>query len=159
MVPLGTGIGLRQGGVFGLAVDDVDFLDKRVHVVRQVKIVGGRPCFGPPKRGKTRDVPLPGSVGLALAQHIAHNPPVEIVLPWQEPAGKPMTARLILCARDRGALRKTAFQSVDLEAGSLPHRSPTEPRERLPRTAAFLRLNATRCGRDDHRPGRLPRAL
>jgi integrase len=79
-VPLGAGLGLRQGEVFGLAVDDVDFLGKMVHVVRQVKIVGQRPCFGPPKRGKTRDVPLPDSVGLTLAQHIERFPPVPITL-------------------------------------------------------------------------------
>jgi len=95
--------------VFGLAVDDVDFLGKTIHIVRQVKVVRGQPCFGPPKRGKTRDVPLPGSVGLALAQHIERHPPVSIALPWQEPAGKLVTARLIVSTVNRKALRKTAF--------------------------------------------------
>jgi integrase len=47
-VPLGAGIGLRQGEVFGLAVDDVDFLGKTVHVVRQVKLVRAQLCFGHP---------------------------------------------------------------------------------------------------------------
>jgi integrase len=35
-----AGLGLRQGEVFGLAVDDVDWLRAIVHVRRQVKIVG-----------------------------------------------------------------------------------------------------------------------
>jgi integrase len=108
-VPLGAGVGLRQGEVFGLAVDDVDFLGKTVHVVRQIKLVRARLCFGPPKRGKTRDVPLPDSVGLALAQHIERYPPVAVTLPWQEPAGELVTARLIIFTRERTALRRTEF--------------------------------------------------
>jgi len=32
-IPLGAGVGLRQGEAFGLAVDDVDFDDDTVHVV------------------------------------------------------------------------------------------------------------------------------
>jgi integrase len=108
-VPLGAGIGLRQGEVFGLAVDDVDFLGKTIHVVRQVKVVWGQLCFGSPKRGKTRDVPLPDSVGLALAQHIERYPPMAVALPWQEPTGEPVTARLITYTRDRTALGRAAF--------------------------------------------------
>ncbi|MGH3965289.1 MAG: tyrosine-type recombinase/integrase [Pseudonocardiaceae bacterium] len=108
-VPLGAGVGLRQGELFGLAVDDVDFLGKTVHVVRQVKIVGQRPCFGPPKRGKTRDVPLPDSVGLALAQHIERYPPVAVTLPWQEPGGELVTARLIVYSRERTAAWRPVF--------------------------------------------------
>ncbi len=40
--------GLRQGEVFGLAVEDV-------HVRHQVRIVGGKLVLAPPKGGKTRD--------------------------------------------------------------------------------------------------------
>jgi len=108
-VPLGAGVGLRQGEVFGLAVDDVDFLGKTVHVIRQVKIVGQRPCFGPPKRGKVRDVPLPGSVALALAQHIERFPPAVITLPWKEPNGERVTAKLVVSTRDRTPAWRPVF--------------------------------------------------
>ena len=108
-VPLSAGVGLRQGEVFGLAVEDVDFLGKTIHVVRQVKLVQARLCFGPPKRGKTREVPLPDSVGLALAQHIKRYPPAAVTLPWQEPTGELVTARLIVSTRERTALRRTGF--------------------------------------------------
>ena len=108
-VPLGAGTGLRQGEVFGLAVDDIDFLGKTVHLVRQVKIVLGRRCFGPPKGGKARDVPLPDSVGLALAHHIQRYPPVAVTLPWQEPTGELVTARLIVYTSDRMATRRETF--------------------------------------------------
>ena len=77
MADCGSGLGLRQGEVFGLAAGDVDFLRRTVHVRRQVKRVGGgRMMFGPPKGGKERTVPLPQTVALALSAHIAACPPV-----------------------------------------------------------------------------------
>lgn len=108
-VPLGAGMGLRQGEAFGLAVDDVDFDDDLVHVVRQVKIVGGKPCFGPPKGGKTRDVPLPASVAAAIRAHMSTYPPASITLPWQKPDGEPTTARLIVTSRDRSAAWRPVY--------------------------------------------------
>lgn len=74
--------------MLGLALDEIDFLRRVVHVRRQVKIVGGRRCFGPPKNGKEREVPLPDEVGLRLAAHVAQHPPVTVTLPWQKPAGR-----------------------------------------------------------------------
>ncbi|MFE5190489.1 hypothetical protein [Streptomyces sp. NPDC056628] len=53
MVSLGAGCGLRQGEIFGLAVEDVDFLGGVVRVTRQVKLIRGvQAVFGPPKGGK-----------------------------------------------------------------------------------------------------------
>lgn len=60
-----AGCGLRQGETFGLRVEDVDFLRRRVLVRQQVKIVGGRLLLAPPKGGKSREVPLPDAVGVA----------------------------------------------------------------------------------------------
>lgn len=57
IVDVGAGCGLRQGEVFGLAVDEVDFLGGTVHVVRQVKMVGSHLVFAPPKGGKLRRCP------------------------------------------------------------------------------------------------------
>lgn len=108
-VVLGAGLGLRQGEAFGLAVDDVDFDDETVHVVRQVKLVGGKPCFGPPKGGKTRDVPLPESVAAAIRAHTETYPPVAITLPWQKPGGEPTTARLIVTSREHSAAWRPVY--------------------------------------------------
>ncbi|WP_405084497.1 tyrosine-type recombinase/integrase [Microbispora sp. NBC_01389] len=126
-VDLGAGLGLRQGEVFGLAVDDIEFLPGVVHVVRQVKIVGAKLCFAPPKGGKPRDVPLPESVALRLAAHIAEHPPVIVTLPWKEPAGKPVTAQLVFTSRERKAMNRNYFNSFvwkpGLEAvGVIPER-------------------------------------
>jgi integrase len=65
-----AGCGLRQGEAFGLRVEDVDFLARELHVEQQVKILGGRVVIARPKGGKTRTIPLPDSVGLALADRL-----------------------------------------------------------------------------------------
>ena len=74
-VDLGVGLGLRQGEVFGLSPDDVDFLRGTVEVRRQVKsLVGTKLFFGPPKGDKSRTVPLPSSVRELLAAYLAAHP-------------------------------------------------------------------------------------
>lgn len=106
LVALGAGLGLRQGEIFGLAVDDVDFLRDVVHVRRQVKIVGGRQMFALPKGRKVRDVPLPESVKLAIAAHLERWPAVAVELPWETTTGEPVAARLLLSTRERTALQR-----------------------------------------------------
>jgi integrase len=106
-----AGLGMRQGEVFGLAADDIDFLRRVVQVRRQVRIVGARLVFAPPKGGKERDVPLPGSIALRLAAQIAAHPPVPVSLPWKAPDGKPLTARLGFTSRESAALNRNHVNS------------------------------------------------
>jgi integrase len=107
MVTLAAGLGLRQGEVFGLAAEDVDFLRGVVHVRRQVKLFGGnRQVFAPPKGGKTRDLPMSRAVALELSAHIAAHPPHEVSLPWQMTDGPAATVGLILTSRERKALNR-----------------------------------------------------
>jgi integrase len=103
---LGVGCGLRQGEVFGVGVDEVEFLRGRLRVERQVKIVRGRLVFGLPKGRKTREVPLPDSVALEAAAHIAAFPPLSVSLPWEVPDGKLVTATLLFYSRERAALNR-----------------------------------------------------
>ncbi|MFJ4579910.1 tyrosine-type recombinase/integrase [Streptomyces echinatus] len=114
MVSLGAGCGLRQGEIFGLALEDVDFLGGTVHVVRQVKLLRGtQAVFGPPKGGKERHVPLPETVSFALAAHITKHQPVEITLPWKTLDGPPVTASLLFVKDQCRALNRLRFnQSV-----------------------------------------------
>lgn len=66
-----AGAGLRQGEVFGLRVEDVDFLRRTIHVRQQIKLVGSQPpAAALPKRGKEREVPLADAVGYVLAEHL-----------------------------------------------------------------------------------------
>jgi integrase len=72
-----AGCGLRQGEAFGLRVEDVDFLGRRLHVRHQVKLLGGKTVLAPPKGRKTREVPLPDAVALELAEQLRLFPPVD----------------------------------------------------------------------------------
>lgn len=108
-VDLGAGCGLRQGEVFGLSIDQVDATDRTVQIVRQVKIVRCRLVFGPPKHGKSREVPLPDSIARAIRAHVDQFPPRAVTLPWQHPNGELVTARLLLWTRESTALNRNFF--------------------------------------------------
>lgn len=115
---LGAGTGMRQGEMFGVAVDDVQFLGKRPHVsvTRQLTQVGGQLRYSPVKNRKPHEVPLSQGLADALARHLARFPAAKVTLPWHEPAnkelhGQPVTARLILTAPRGGPLRKQDFDS------------------------------------------------
>jgi integrase len=111
----GADLGLRQGEIFGLAVDDIDFLRRKVHVCRQVRLhLGKFPVFGPPKGGrkdgdKARDVPLPESASLMLAAHIERFPPRPVTLPWMTTAGRPRTVTLLFTTPRGGVINRPAF--------------------------------------------------
>jgi integrase len=114
MIDAGAGCGLRQGEIFGLAQDDIDFLRRTVHVVRQVKLIRGRLVLALPKKGKTRDVPLGSSTSEAFAEHIRLFPPAKVTLPWHEPGtrrhGRPVTVALMFTSPwSHGALVRHDF--------------------------------------------------
>lgn len=105
-MPMGSGLGLRQGESFALSPDDVDWLRGKVNVQRQVKIVGNQLCFALPKGGKVREVPLPKSVRDDLAAYLTEFPAIEVTLPWGEPGGKPVTVKLIVTTPQGGACNR-----------------------------------------------------
>ncbi|PWI43286.1 site-specific integrase [Streptomyces sp. ICBB 8177] len=109
MVDLGGGCGLRQGEIFGLPADEINFETGWLHVAYQVKVTGGTLVFAPPKRAKERDVPLADSVAQALKRHIKDYPPVAVTLPWLRPDGPAVTKRLLFVRQDGGAVRRTDF--------------------------------------------------
>jgi len=112
LADVGAGLGLRQGEAFGLAAGDIDWLHRIVHVRRQVRIIGSTLCFAPPKGGRERDIPLPGSIALRLSTHVAACPPVPVSLPWKVPGGKPVTASLLFTAPGGAALHRSSFSAV-----------------------------------------------
>ena len=76
LVMLTIGTGMRQGEVFGLSLDRVDFLRRTLTVDRQLVGISGRlPSFGPPKTAASvRVIPLPSVVVDALAAHLTTFP-------------------------------------------------------------------------------------
>ncbi|MDT3397353.1 tyrosine-type recombinase/integrase, partial [Streptomyces sp. B1866] len=111
MVDLGAGCGLRQGEVFGLPDDEDGFSGRWLHVGNQVKVANGHLVFGPPKRAKERDVPLPASVARVLQRHRKLFPPVDVTLPWLKPTGPLVTKRLLFSLPGGGAVRRTDFNT------------------------------------------------
>lgn len=100
---IGAGLGLRQGEVFGLSPDDIDWLRGTVEVRRQVKLLEGhKPVFSLPKGNKVRTVPLPSSVRELLAAYLAERPAISVTLPWGDLDGEPTTFPLVLTTRQAG---------------------------------------------------------
>lgn len=143
MLDLGVGAGLRQGEVFGLAVDDIDELAEVIHVRRQVRIIRNRQVFSLPKGGKIRTVPLPSNLAARIRVHQERFPPITVTLPWVNPE-TPTTAKqaeerapqthqlLVSGMRGVGALRRSVFNEGPwkralVAAGVIP---PPPPREK-----------------------------
>ncbi|MGW3354134.1 tyrosine-type recombinase/integrase [Streptomyces bungoensis] len=124
MVDVAGGCGMRQGEVLGLAVDDVDFVQGVVHVVRQVKLIAGKQVFALPKGGKARTVPLPESVARSLEQHIRQQPSAPVTLPWRSVDGPPVIAALVFPNLAGRAVNRVVFNRVvwrpALDAAGVP---------------------------------------
>lgn len=75
-----AGAGLRQGEIWGLELEHVDWLRREIHVRQQLKSVPGRrPYLAAPKtQTSVRTVELPDTVAEELAAHVAAFPPVPV---------------------------------------------------------------------------------
>lgn len=81
MPVVAAGTGLRQGEVWGLEVEHLDFLRRKVRVVQQLKVTDARaqPFLAPPKTALSKRTVELGDVPLeALARHLELFPPVEV---------------------------------------------------------------------------------
>lgn len=120
----GAGTGMRQGELFGLAVNDIDFLGRTVHVRQQVRLLHGKPTFAPPKGGKEREIPLPETVAMALAESLRAFPAREVTLPWKTLDGDPARRRLVFTGERGAALNKNPFNErvwrPALQAAGIP---------------------------------------
>lgn len=110
-VVVALGCGLRQGEVFGLSPEDVDFQRGLIRVRRQVQLLSGRLYFALPKCGKTRIVDMPASVAAELAAYFLEHTAVEVELPWggPEPEREKKTFPLVLTTTYGNALRANIF--------------------------------------------------
>ena len=127
IVTVAAGCGHRQGEVLGIAVEDVDFLRRTVHVRQQVKLVKGHPVLAAPKGGRERSVPLPDAVSVALAEHVRRHPPVTVTLPWGDLGGPERTVDLLFTTPagepvNRNRLNTEVWKPALLDAGIEPSR-------------------------------------
>ncbi|MEU1544868.1 site-specific integrase [Nocardia sp. NPDC005745] len=111
-IPVGAGLGLRQGELLGLSPDDIDREAMTVHIQRQVKYVKGTLMFALPKREKTRYIPLSSAVLDAIDQHMKLFPPRPVTLPWGSADGDPVTVRLLVVNERGGAMSGDLFTKI-----------------------------------------------
>lgn len=111
-VDLGAGCGLRQGEIFGLSDDEVNFEGGWLAVNHQLKRLRGRYVFAPPKGGKTRQVPLPDAVADALRAHVEAFPPITVTLPWRTVDGEQRTKRLYFSGNEGMHVRVSYFNDA-----------------------------------------------
>ncbi len=69
-LPRDAAAGLRQGEIFGLAEEDIDFDEMVIHVRRQVKKLGKYFVFALPKSDMERTVLMSEGTALTLRAHI-----------------------------------------------------------------------------------------
>ncbi|KOG30143.1 tyrosine-type recombinase/integrase [Streptomyces resistomycificus] len=108
-VDAGAGCGLRQGEIFGLSVEELDFEGGWLAVGHQLKRIRGKYVFALPKGGKVRDVPLPKAVATALRDHSEAFAPVDVTLPWRTPDGPPVRKRLLFSGPEGNHVRVSNF--------------------------------------------------
>jgi integrase len=92
---LAASTGMREGELFGLAREDIDFDERLVRVRRQIKNLGGIYVYALPKNDRERIVPVSDWTLHALKRHITDHPPRPYTLPWEKPNGKPRTHNIL----------------------------------------------------------------
>ncbi|HEY9440324.1 MAG TPA: site-specific integrase [Streptomyces sp.] len=108
-VDVAGGCGLRQGEVFGLDDEELDYEGGWLHVQHQLKRIRGKFVFALPKGGKVRDVPLPHAVADAIRAHSKQHPSVTVTLPWRTPDGPLVTKTLIFTGPTGSHVRVSHF--------------------------------------------------
>ncbi|MBP5893129.1 tyrosine-type recombinase/integrase [Streptomyces scabiei] len=128
----GAGCGLRQGEIFGLSVDELNYEGGWLAVGHQLKRIRGKYVFALPKGGKVRDVPLPKAVATALRDHSKEFAPVDVTLPWRTPDGPLVTKRLLFSGVEGNHIRVSHFNARHWKpalasAGVIPKPERGEP--------------------------------
>lgn len=92
---LAASCGLREGEIYGIALEDFDFDVKIVKVRRQIKNLGGSYIFALPKNDRERVIPLSDWAIRAVQQHIDRYPPRPCTLPWEKLSGRPSVFNIL----------------------------------------------------------------
>jgi integrase len=109
MPVLGAACGLRQGEIFGVCLDAIDFLRRVVHVRQQLRLVQNQVVLAPPKGGREREIPLPDVASVAVAEHVQRFGTSTTELPWREPGRETRSFELLFTNRHGGPLTRAYF--------------------------------------------------
>lgn len=111
-----AGTGFRQGEVWGLELEHVDFLRRKISVMQQLKVVSGRaPFLAPPKTPSSkRTVDLAQITAEALAQHIEAFPIAEVEIDDDTNPRKPVRrkAKLIFLNSDGAPINRSGWSHL-----------------------------------------------
>nr|MDT0660802.1 site-specific integrase [Micromonospora sp. DSM 115978] len=114
-VYVGAGGGLRQGEIWGLELDHIDWLRREIHVRQQLKMVtGGPPYLALPKSGLQRTVELSDPVSIELAEHIRRYPVREIEIEDRTDPNRPRVrkAQMIFLSSTRRPWRRNGMSEL-----------------------------------------------
>lgn len=109
---IGAGCGLRQGEIFGIALEDVDFAEQKLYVRRQIKKLGPDFIYALPKNDRERVVPLPDWVAQVVRIHQAKFKPRPLSLPWEKTDGKLVTHNLLFRWTDDKVMRARLYNEI-----------------------------------------------
>ena len=114
LVTLVAGTGLRQGEIFGLTIDRIDFLRRQLTVDRQLITMPDRaPYLAPPEtQASVRVVPLPQVVVDAVAVHLATWPTDQFVFTTE--LGDPIRRTAFSERIWRPALKRAGLSGVTM---------------------------------------------
>jgi integrase len=113
VVPMGAGLGLRQGEMFAFSMDNIDRKKMVYRCTRQMVTVRAKRSFKLPKGHKTREIPLGGGVLDAVYAYAEMFPPVAITLPWAERDGRESETINVLMTNAAGDLyTREAFNAA-----------------------------------------------
>ena len=104
---IGATCGLRQGELFGLRIQAIDFTESKIHVRQQIKVVNYKPVPALPKFKKTRTVPMPESVRDEIYLYLKKHDPIE-----GEHTFEPSLSGLIFTTREHKPINKNYFNSA-----------------------------------------------
>ncbi|HJQ45744.1 MAG TPA: site-specific integrase [Amycolatopsis sp.] len=112
MPTIGATCGLREGELFGVAEEDIDFDEGVIHVRRQLKKLGKDHVFALPKNDRTRIVPMSDWTAQNIRVHIAKYKPQPLTLPWEKPTGKPQTHKVLFRWLDGDHMKPRAYSET-----------------------------------------------
>lgn len=130
LVWLGVLTGMRQGEMFGLALENMNRFKHEITVRRQVKInERNQAYFALPKYGKVRVIDdVPEHLFDLISSHLALWPARDVTLPFGTRQGPPETLRLLVTTREGNQLNRNTFNTHTwkpaLRAVGIP---PTRP--------------------------------
>jgi integrase len=92
---LAVSCGMREGELFGIALEDFDFSEKVVRVRRQIKNLRGDYLFALPESDRERIIPPSDWTVTAIQQHVDRYPPRPCTLPWEKLNGTSRTYNIL----------------------------------------------------------------